>query len=592
MFKILKKLKPYRLSIIGVVFFVFLQAISELFLPTLMSNIVDTGVVQGDIGYILRIGGIMLLITLIAMFGSVIGSFLSSRVAIGFARDLRAQVFRKVESFSLEEFSEIGAASLIVRTTNDVTQIQQLTVVLLRMFLRAPMLFIGGIVMAITKNIELAMLLVAILPILVIIVFFVAKKSTALFQAMQKRIDRLNMIFRDYLTGIRVIRAFNRENYEQQRFDKSNLELTDTSKRVNALLALLMPLMVLILNLTIVAIVWLGSIRVEHRGMQVGDLMAFVQYASQIMFSLIMFSMMFMMIPRASVSAVRINEVLDIEPNIEDPAISLLQTLLEKDKEKQLPDAPDKKRTGYLKFDKVSFYYQNAAEQVLKDISFQANPGETTAIIGSTGSGKSTLINLIPRFYDVSKGSISINGVDIRNISQEELRNMIGLVPQKAILFTGTIAENISFGNNTLNIDEIKRAAKIAQAARFIERMPNGYNSLIAQGGTNLSGGEKQRMSIARAIARHPDIFIFDDSFSALDFKTEAGLREALKDEIKDKTVLIVAQRVTTVMGADQIIVLDKGEIVGIGKHHELIKTSPVYKEIVVSQLAEEGLHE
>lgn len=592
MFKILKKLKPYRLSIIGVVFFVFLQAISELFLPTLMSNIVDTGVVQGDIGYILRIGGIMLLITLIAMLGSVIGSFLSSRVAIGFARDLRAQVFRKVESFSLEEFSEIGAASLIVRTTNDVTQIQQLTVVLLRMFLRAPMLFIGGIVMAITKNIELAMLLVAILPILVIIVFFVAKKSTALFQAMQKRIDRLNMIFRDYLTGIRVIRAFNRENYEQQRFDKSNLELTDTSKRVNALMALLMPLMVLILNLTIVAIVWLGSIRVEHRGMQVGDLMAFVQYASQIMFSLIMFSMMFMMIPRASVSAVRINEVLNVEPNIKDPAISLLQTLLEKDKEKQLPDAPDKKRTGYLKFDKVSFYYQNAAEQVLKDISFQANPGETTAIIGSTGSGKSTLINLIPRFYDVSKGSISINGVDIRNISQEELRNMIGLVPQKAILFTGTIAENISFGNNTLNIDEIKRAAKIAQAARFIERMPNGYNSLIAQGGTNLSGGEKQRMSIARAIARHPDIFIFDDSFSALDFKTEAGLREALKDEIKDKTVLIVAQRVTTVMGADQIIVLDKGEIVGIGKHHELIKTSPVYKEIVVSQLAEEGLHE
>ena len=409
---------------------------------------------------------------------------------------------------------------------------------------------------------------------------------------MQKRIDRLNMIFRDYLTGIRVIRAVNRENYEQQRFDKSNLELTDTSKRVNALLALLMPLMVLILNLTIVAIVWLGSIRVEHRGMQVGDLMAFVQYASQIMFSLIMFSMMFMMIPRASVSAVRINEVLDIGPNIEDPAISLLNTLLEKDKEKQLPDAPDKKRTGYLKFDKVSFCYQNAAEQVLKDISFQANPGETTAIIGSTGSGKSTLINLIPRFYDVSKGSISINGVDIRNISQEELRNMIGLVPQKAILFTGTIAENISFGNNTLNIDEIKRAAKIAQAARFIERMPNGYNSLIAQGGTNLSGGEKQRMSIARAIARHPDIFIFDDSFSALDFKTEAGLREALKDEIKDKTVLIVAQRVTTVMGADQIIVLDKGEIVGIGKHHELIKTSPVYKEIVVSQLAEEGLHE
>ncbi|HOF02930.1 MAG TPA: ABC transporter ATP-binding protein [Atribacterota bacterium] len=592
MLRLLKNLKPYWLAIIGVVFFVFLQAILELFLPTLMSNIIDIGVVNGDIHYILLIGLRMLLFALIAMAGSIAGNFLSSRVAIGFARDLRARVFARVESFSLEEFSEIGTASLIVRTTNDITQIQQLTVTLLRMFLRAPMLFIGGIIMAFTKNAQLALLLLAVLPVLVIVVYLVGQKSMGLFQSMQTRIDKLNLVLRDYLTGIRVIRAFNREGYEQIRFDKSNLELTETSQKVNTLMALLMPLMSLVLNLTIVAIIWLGSIRIEYGSMQVGDLMAFVQYASQIMFSLIMFSMMFIMIPRASVSAVRINEVLEMEPKIIDPVATEVPATLLKDEE-HLPDTiPAKPGKGLLKFDKVSFCYQNAAEFALKDVSFQANPGEVTAIIGSTGSGKTTLVNLIPRFYDVSRGSISINGVDIRDISQEKLHNMIGLVPQKAILFSGTITDNISFGGNHLPLEEIKRVATIAQASRFIERMPEGYSSMIAQGGTNLSGGEKQRMSIARALAIHPDIFIFDDSFSALDFKTEARLREALKAETRDKTVLIVAQRVTTVMGAEQIIVLDKGEIVGMGKHHDLMKTSTVYREIVASQLAEEGLYE
>jgi ATP-binding cassette subfamily B protein len=585
-------LRPYWLSIAGIILFVFLQAISELFLPTLMSDIVDVGVVNGDINFILKIGGRMLLIAFIAMIASIYGSYLASRVSIGFARDLRNKVFTKVESFSLEEFNKIGTASLIVRTTNDITQMQQLTITLFRMFLRAPLLFVGGIIMAISKNTELALLLVVILPVLAVIVFFVAKKSMHLFKSMQTKIDKLSLVLREYLTGIRVIRAFNREEYEKKRFNNSNFELTDTARKVNTLMALLMPLMTLILNLTIVAIIWLGSIRIESGSMQVGDLMAFVQYASQIMFSLIMFSMMFVMIPRASVSAVRINEVLDVEPKIKDPALLEQSAWATHNAGSFQNVIPAKNRKGYLKFDKVCFGYQDATEYAIKDISFQANAGEVTAIIGSTGSGKSTLINLIPRFYDVSKGSISIDGTDIRDIAQERLHEMIGLVPQKAILFTGTITENISFGNNNISHEEIKRVAEIAQAAEFIDRMPEGYNSLIAQGGTNLSGGEKQRLSIARALAKHPDIFIFDDSFSAIDFKTEARLREELKDELKDKTVLIIAQRVTTVMSAEQIVVLDKGEIVGIGKHHDLIKSCSVYKEIVASQLSTEEIYD
>lgn len=582
MIKILKNLKPYWFSIILTVVFVFLQAISELFLPTLMSNIVDIGVVNNDINYILRIGALMLFIAFLAMAASVTGSYLASRVSIGFTRDLRAMVFTKVESFSLEDFNEKGTDSLIVRTTNDITQIQQLSIMLFRLFLRAPMLFIGGIIMAFSKNTQLALLLMIILPILAVIVYFVAQKSMKLFKSIQEKVDKLNSVLREYLAGIRVIRAFNREDYEKNRFNKSNYDLTETSKKVYVLMAMLMPLMILILNLTIVAIIWLGSIRIENGIMQVGDLMAFVQYASQIMFSLIMFSMMFVMFPRASVSAQRINEVLDVEPKIKDPIVL----------DAQLLNNEDDNGKGYLAFEQVSFCYQDATEYAVNEVSFQANPGEVTAIIGSTGSGKTTLINLIPRFYDVTKGRIMIDNIDIRDISQEDLHDRIGLVPQKATLFSGTVLENINFGNNHQPFEEIKRVAEIAQAARFIENLPEGYNSIIAQGGKNLSGGEKQRISIARALAKHPDIFIFDDSFSALDFKTEAKLREELKDEIKKKTVLIVAQRVATVMGADQIIVLDKGRIVGIGSHSELIKNNEVYKEIVASQLSTEDMYE
>lgn len=557
-----------------------------------MSDIVDIGVVNGDINFILQIGGRMLLIAVIALMASIYGSYLASRVSTGFARDLRVLVFSKVESFSLQEFNEIGTASLVVRTTNDITQIQQLTSTLLRMFLRAPLLFVGGIIMAVYKNAELALLLMVILPILAVIIYFVAQKSMSLFQSMQIKLDQLNLVLREYLTGIRVIRAFNKEEHEKKRFNKSNFELTDTAKKVNTLMVMLMPLMTLILNLTIVAIIWLGSIRIEYGRMQVGDLMAFVQYASQIMFSLIMFSMMFVLIPRASVSAVRINEVLDIEPKIKDAVFSEQRALGTHDNGNFQNIRIFKNRTGYLKFDKVSFAYQGAAEYTVKDISFQAKPGAVTAIIGSTGSGKSTLINLIPRFYEVSRGSISIDGIDIRDIPQERLHNIIGLVPQKPILFTGTIAENISFGNHNISYEEIKRVAEIAQASEFINRMPQGYDSLITQGGTNLSGGEKQRLSIARALAQHPDIFILDDSFSALDFKTEANLKKELKAELKDKTVIIIAQRVTTVMDAEQIVVLDKGRIVGMGKHYDLLKSCSVYKEIVASQLTSEDIYE
>jgi ATP-binding cassette, subfamily B, multidrug efflux pump len=583
--KLLKNLKPYWLSVLGIIFFVFLQAITELFLPTLMADIVDIGVVNGDIGYITRVGGLMVFIAFIAMTGSIIGSFLSAKVSTGFARDLRSEVFTKVESFSLEEFNEKGTASLIVRTTNDITQIQRLAITMLRMFLRAPLLFIGGIIMAVSRNVQLALLLIAILPVLTIIIVLVAKKSTFLFRSMQNKVDKLNLVLREYLTGIRVIRAFNREEYEKNRFDKSNYDLTETTKKVNILMSALMPLMILILNLTIVAILWQGSIKIDSGSMKVGDLMAFIQYATQIMFSLVMVSMIFIMIPRASVSATRINEILDIEPKIKDLKLSTEKRVKNREDIHKIDVNKNNKKRRNIEFENVCFCYQNCEELAIKDISFNARPGEITAIIGSTGSGKTTLINLIPRFYDVTRGRIMIDSTDIREIPQVELRNKIGLVPQKAVLFTGTVKENISFGNNNLPQPEIVKAAEIAQAAEFINTMNKGYDSIISQGGSNLSGGQKQRIAIARALAKKPDIYIFDDSFSALDFKTEAKLRNKLLTETKNKTVLIIAQRVTTVMHADQIVVLDEGQISGIGRHQDLIKSCKVYKEIVASQL-------
>jgi len=582
MFKLFKNLKPYTLIIIAVMVFVFLQSFSEIYLPTLMSDIVDTGVINGNVAYIIRIGGWMILIAVIGMISAIFGSYWAAKVATGFGRDLRTKVFTKVESFSLEEFDEKGTASLITRTTNDITQIQQL-VVMLRLFLRAPMLCVGSIIMAVSKNAKLSSVLVVILLILALIIVLLSKKSMPLFKSMQIKLDKLNLVLRENLTGIRVIRAFNRDNYEKKRFHEANLDLTETAIKVNKLMAILMPLVMLIFNLTIIAILWFGSIRINSGSMQVGDLMAFIQYASQIMFSLIMLAMMFILVPRASASAIRINEVLDIEPKIKDP-------IMPEENELKMEGgaSSEEGKRGYLEFKEVSFYYQGAEEPVIEKISFRAKPGEVTAIIGGTGSGKSTLVNLIPRFYEVTSGRILVDGIDIRELTQEKLRAKIGLVPQKAVLFTGTVAENISFGTNDLPRDKIIRAAKIAQASDFISTLKQGYDAQIAQGGTNVSGGQKQQLSIARALAKYPEIYIFDDSFSALDFKTESKLRQALKKETEKDTVLIIAQRVTTIMDADRIMVLDGGRMVGMGTHQDLMKTCEVYREIVASQLSEE----
>jgi len=573
MIKLFKFLKPYAASIAVILILVFFQSLSELYLPTLMSNIVDTGIVNGDTNYILKIGGFMLLVAAGGTICTILASFLSSKVATGFSKDLRKNVFSRVESYSLQEFDKIGASSLITRTTNDITQIQQVLVMMLRMMISAPMMCIGGIIMAVSKDAKLSLVIIVVMPILAMAIGIIGKKGMPLFKMMQLKIDKLNLVLRENLTGIRVIRAFNRIDHEKKRFDKANLDLTNTAIKVNKIMAALMPIMMVVLNFTTIAVVWFGGIRIDNGSMQVGDLMAFIQYVMQIMFSLIMVSMMFILIPRASASAVRINEVLDTVSEINDG-----------------DNAKSSNKKGYIEFKDVTFNYPGAEKPALSNISFSAKPGETTAIIGGTGSGKSTLISLIPRFYDVSGGSILVNGIDIREMTQEDLRLKVGFVPQKAVLFSGTITDNIRYGKENASDEEVKHAAEIAQASDFISNMQDGFESVISQGGTNVSGGQKQRLSIARALVRRPEIYVFDDSFSALDFKTDAKLRAALKKETGKSTVIIVAQRVSTVMDADRIIVLDDGQIAGIGNHKELLNNCDVYHEIVSSQLSEEEL--
>jgi len=572
--RLFRQLKPYRLLIGLVIILVFLRSMSDLYLPSLMGDIVDKGVVLGDEPYILKIGGWMLLIAAIGAVCSIAASFYSAKVASSFGKNLRTKVFTHVESFSLNEFDQVGTASLITRTTNDINQVQQVLIMMMRMMVMAPLMCIGGIIMAVSRDAKLSLVLVVSLPVLFIAILLVQRKGIPLFKAMQKKLDKLNLVLRENLTGIRVIRSFNRIDYEKKRFDDANADLTQTAIKVNKIMATLMPIMMLVLNFSTIAMIWFGGIRIDHGNMQVGDLMAFIQYAMQIMFSLIMLSMMFIMIPRASVSAVRINEVLDIKPNIIDA--------------KSVQEATGKR--GYIEFQNVTFSYPGAENPAISNISFKADPGKVTAIIGGTGSGKSTLISLIPRFYDVNEGKVLVDDVDVRNMSQEHLREKIGFVPQKAVLFTGTISDNIRYGKENATDEDIQHAADIAQATEFISELQDGFESVMAQGGTNVSGGQKQRLSIARALVRRPEIYIFDDSFSALDFKTDATLRAELKKETGDATVLIVAQRVSTVMDADQIIVLDQGKMAGIGTHKELMETCEVYREIVSSQLSEEEI--
>ncbi len=574
MLKLFRYLGPYKISISLVFLLVFLQSLSDLYLPTLMSDIVDTGIMKGDTSYIIQIGLWMLAVALAGTIFSIGTSYLSAKVSMGFGKLLRSKVFTHVENFSLQEFDKIGTASLITRTTNDITQVQQVLVMILRMMVSAPMMCVGGIIMALSKDVHLSLVFIAIIPVIVLAIFLVIRKAIPLFKSMQKKLDHLNLVLREGLTGIRVIRSFNRINYEHDRFNKANFDLTGTALKVGKMMIVLMPLMMFIFNLSSIAIIWFGAKRIDTGHMQVGDLMAFLQYATQIMWSLMMVAMMFVMIPRASASAVRIWEVLEMKPDI-------------KDAEEVTQIAEHK---GKVEFTNVEFSYPGAEEPAISNISFVANSGEITAIIGGTGSGKSTLINLIPRFYDINKGAILLDDIDIRQLSQADLRQKIGFVPQKALLFSGTIAENIRFGKDDATEEEIIHAATIAQAMEFISEMKDGFNSTISQGGLNVSGGQKQRMSIARALIRKPDVYIFDDSFSALDFKTDALLRAALKKETLQSTVLIVAQRVSTIIDADKIIVLDEGQIVGMGTHEQLMKTNDVYKEIVSSQLTEEEI--
>lgn len=585
MVRLFRFLKPYRWTVALVLLLVLLQSLSELYLPTLMSDIVDKGVVEGDIPYIWKIGGFMLLVTLGGTAVSVAASFFSARVSSGFGRLVRSQVFAHVETFSLQEFDKFGTASLITRTTNDINQVQQVLMMMMRLMVMAPMMCIGGIIMAVYKDATLSLTFVVILPVLAGAIWAIAGRAMPLFKAMQKKLDRLNLVLREGLTGIRVIRSFNRTEHESQRFEAANRDLMDNAVRVNQIMAFMMPVMMLVMNFSSIAIVWFGGLRIHSGAMQIGDLMAFIQYAMQIMFSVLMGSMMFVMVPRASASATRINEVLATPPVITDLPAAAADGRKADAGKRQAPG-----RKGTVEFDRVTFSYPGAEQPAVSDLTFTASPGEVTAIIGGTGSGKSTLLSLIPRFYDPDAGEVRIDGRNVRDMTQEELRARIGLVPQKAVLFTGTIADNIRYGKEDATEEEIRQAADIAQATEFISGMPDGFNSVIAQGGANVSGGQKQRLSIARALVRRPDIYLFDDSFSALDFKTDAKLRAALKTVTAESTVIIVAQRVSTVMDADRIIVLDEGRIVGIGKHRELLATCGVYREIVASQLSEEEI--
>ena len=555
--------------------FTYAMVMANLWLPDKMSEIVNNGIIKQDMPAIWHNGLAMILVTAAGGLCSIVIGFLASRIATGMAQKLRTELFERVESFALADFNKFSTASLITRSTNDIQQIQMTSILLLRLALMAPIMAIGGLQKAIHNAPNLSWIIVLAVSVLLVVIAVLFVIAVPRFKKLQTLVDKLNLVTRENLVGLKVIRTFHNEKIEQKKFQQANTELNKMNLFVNRLMMLLDPIMTLVMNFSSVAIVWFGAHLISSGNLQIGNMMAFLEYAMQVIISFLLLSMVFIMVPRAAVSVKRVGEVLDTLPSIVDPPSP-----------QQLPhDA-----TGKIEFKDVTFTYPDADLPVLSNINFTAEPGQTTAFIGSTGSGKSTLINLIPRFYDVSAGQVLLDGVDIRNLKLEDLYDQIGYVPQKGVLFSGTIASNIKYGNAKASQKLVEKSAKIAQATEFISELKNGYKNDIAQGGSNVSGGQRQRLSIARAIAVEPNVYIFDDSFSALDFKTDAKLRSALAKETKHKTVLIVGQRINTIMNADKIIVLDEGKIVGQGTHQELMKNCQVYQEIAASQLSEDDL--
>jgi ATP-binding cassette, subfamily B, multidrug efflux pump len=582
-------LRPYTTQIVIVLALLLVQAIGNLYLPTLQGEIINDGVSKGDTDFIASTGGFMLLVTFVVGAASIVGVYLSAQVAMGFGRDVRSAIFRQVEAFSQVEINKFGTPSLITRNTNDVQQVQTLVFMVLALMISAPILIVGGIILAVRQDVPLSGLLVVVLPLMAAFIGIVLSRAVPLFRAMQVKLDRINQVMRETLAGVRVIRAFVRTEHEEKRFDDANVDLFDTALRVNRLFAITIPVMTLILNLSTVGVMWFGALRVESGEMPIGNLTAFLQYLLQILFAVLMAVFMFIFVPRAAVSAGRIQEVLETQPSVHDPEepVRLAAVAVRSGgNSRDGRDAPAG-TGGRVEFRDVEFRYPGAQDPVLRDVSFAAEPGETVAIVGSTGSGKTTLVNLIPRFYDVTDGAVLLDGVDVREMDRAEVWRRLGVIPQKAFLFTGTVASNLRFGDEKATDDELWRALSIAQGRDFVDEMEGRLEASITQGGTNVSGGQRQRLAIARALVKRAGILIFDDSFSALDFGTDARLRAALDREMGWTTRLIVAQRVGTIMKADRIPVMDAGRIVGSGTHAELLGSNETYREIVFSQLSE-----
>ncbi|MER7741103.1 ABC transporter ATP-binding protein [Streptomyces sp. NPDC096538] len=565
------RLRPYKRPLALLVALQFLQTCATLYLPTLNADIIDNGVVQGDTGYILGYGGLMIGISLAQVVCNVGAVYYGARTAAALGRDVRAAVFDRVQSFSAREVGHFGAPSLITRTTNDVQQIQMLTLMTFTLMVSAPIMCVGGVVLALGLDVPLSGVLVAVVPVLGICVTLIVRRLRPLFRTMQERLDTVNRVLREQITGNRVIRAFVRDTYEQRRFAGSNAELTDVSLRTGNLLALMFPVVMTVVNLSSIAVVWFGAHRIDSGGMQIGDLTAFLAYLMQIVMSVMMATFMFMMVPRAEVCAERIQEVLDTSSSVVPPSAPVTEL----------------RRHGHLEIRGAGFRYPGAEEPVLRAVDLVARPGEVTAVIGSTGSGKSTLLGLVPRLFDATDGEVLVDGVPVADVDPALLARTVGLVPQKPYLFAGTVATNLRYGNPDATDEELWHALEVAQGKDFVERLEGGLDAPIAQGGTNVSGGQRQRLAIARTLVRRPEIYLFDDSFSALDYATDAALRAALARETAEATVVIVAQRVSTIRDADRIVVLDEGRVVGTGRHRELMADNETYREIVLSQLTE-----